>query len=120
MKIKKYSAGLVLGALVAGGAVLGMQSASAATCALVANKPTYASGTLSGVGGRVSCPDGQNTEVVLKKDRNGLPDSVLASSAMKAWNATWTVSAVNPGGGAFYVETISATGAKLQSSRLNR
>jgi len=117
---KNAVAGLMIAAVLSGTGLLGLQSASAAGCTLVANKPTYSSSTLSGKGGRTGCADGQVTEVILKKDRNLQPDVVLAASSKKAWNATWTVSVVSPGSGAFYVETISATGAKLQSSRLNR
>lgn len=116
----RFVSGLMIAAVVSGGTLLGAQSASAAGCTLVAQKPTYASSTLTGVGGRTGCADSQSTEVVLKKDRNGLPDGVLASSSKNVSNATWSVSKANPGSGDFYIETISATGAKIQSSRLSR
>ncbi|MEU3019863.1 hypothetical protein ABZ635_20995 [Nocardiopsis sp. NPDC007018] len=125
---------VVVGALVAGAALVGGSAASvvwaspadaapsaASSCGLGADTPTTSGTHISGVGSRTGCAGSVTLTVEVRKHRPAWPDAVVAENSRSGFGAgSLRASGGCDGRGTYFTETRSSNGNKLSSARVTR
>lgn len=92
------------------------------SCQLTANTPTRTGTvTVNGYGGRGNCANPATVTLRVREDVSGWFDNDLVTSQRTGvTNEYWTVSESGVRGRVYFTETLSSTGASLQSARITR
>ncbi|MCI9888534.1 hypothetical protein JT358_08685 [Micrococcales bacterium 31B] len=94
-------------------------AASQNTCRLYANTPTFSGSTITSSGGRTGCLNSATATLLVKRDVEWLPDSVLAT--VSKTGQTFTLTGTSGGattGHAYYTEVYSSNNSLVQSGRV--
>jgi len=112
--------GLVVSTALTAAGMVAVASPAWAACGLGANNPVSGSGVISGTGSRTDCGGTVTLTVRVRKDVFG-PD-INAAEIVRAnfSNGSLTASGSCRGNGSYFTETLSSSGNKISSGRVNR